>query len=363
MHDLVVVGGGPAGSTLARESAERGLDVVLLEKGEIGLPLACSGHLSDEIWDFLPESARSLVENEIRGARFHVGDSTYRFYSDSTVSYALDRVEMDRLLAREAEKAGATVLERHEATSLSVDTSTVEVSTHDDVFESRLVAGCDGPFSTVRESLGFDDPGEILHGFLGFTDEDGTDDFVDVYLDVPGFFGWRIPRGDSVEYGAASRSDVREKFETYVAPDADLRDVCGGGIPLVPPSETADPERRAFLVGDAAAQVKPFTGGGIVYGMTAAGIGAEVIDPERPETLAEYETRWRDELGRDILLGRLIRRFYDLPAFVQRKVLGLFEGEIYVDMDRPTSLFNRRTARRVLGNLTSSESLSQYSKL
>ncbi len=353
MHDLVVVGAGPAGSRLARRFAEDGADVVVLERGEVGVPLACSGHVSGDVWEFLPEDARSeLVGNEIRGARFHVGDSSYEFYKDETVSYAIDRVGMDRVLADEARAAGARLRTETPVTSVEEDDDGVAVYTDDgETYDARLVAGCDGPRSTVRDELSLPEPDELLQGVLGFADEGeaNADALVDVYVDIPDFFGWRIPRGDCVEYGAASSGSPRDRLEE--ASGVDLRSfdrVCAGQIPIGPPSRTTTD--RGFLVGDAAAQTKPFTGGGIVYGMTAADAAARVIDLNAPH-LDAYERAWRDELGRDIRLGQIIRKAYALPRPVQRAGMRAFQGEINVHMDRPTTLFNRSTARRVFRNV------------
>ena len=74
MYDFVVVGAGPAGSRFARSASERGRDVLVLESGEIGRPLACSGHVSRDVWEFVPDDARDrLLQNEVYGARFHLG--------------------------------------------------------------------------------------------------------------------------------------------------------------------------------------------------------------------------------------------------------------------------------------------------
>ena len=54
MYDFVVVGVGPAGARFARRAAEEGYDVLALEKGTVGTPLACSGHVSTEIWEYVP---------------------------------------------------------------------------------------------------------------------------------------------------------------------------------------------------------------------------------------------------------------------------------------------------------------------
>ncbi|MDZ7687563.1 MAG: geranylgeranyl reductase family protein [Halobacteriales archaeon] len=353
MHDVVVVGAGPAGSRTARGFAERGHDVLVLERGEVGVPLACSGHVSEAVWEFLPDDARDeLVGNEIRGARFHVGDSSYEFYKDETVSYAIDRVEMDRTLADAAVDAGAELRTETPVVGVEERDESVTVETEDATHETKIVAGCDGPRSTVRGEVGLNEPDELLQGVLGFADEgeENTADLVDVYLDVPDFFGWRIPRGDCVEYGAGSSGSPREELEEVADVDLESFDnICAGQIPIGPPSKTVTD--RGFLVGDSAGQTKPFTGGGIVYGMTAADVATTFVNPDAPGTLGVYERAWRDELGRDIAWGHKIRAMYGLPRPVQRAGMRAFQGEINVHMDRPTTLFNRATAKRVFRNV------------
>jgi len=74
MHDFTVVGAGPPGSRFARRAAEAGRDVVVFEKGSVGEPLACSGHVSDDVWEYVPDDARDeLLQNRVYGARFRVG--------------------------------------------------------------------------------------------------------------------------------------------------------------------------------------------------------------------------------------------------------------------------------------------------
>ena len=89
MYDFIVVGAGPPGSRFAYQTARAGHDVLLLEKGSIGEPLACSGHVSTDIWEYLPKDAKAeLLQNEISGARFHTGSANsraYPFYKDETI--------------------------------------------------------------------------------------------------------------------------------------------------------------------------------------------------------------------------------------------------------------------------------------
>jgi len=409
MRDFVVVGCGPAGSRFARRVAELGHDVLAFEQGEVGEPLACSGHVSTDIWEFTPDGARErLLQNVVYGARFHLDDPTdapdlaaasdpdrdpgrsdrtpasdggtaavdgtstgsdapgsvrtdsptggsgYPFYKDEQVSNVIDRVGLDRELADAAREAGADLREHHTVLDVAEHADHVEVEVRGpdgvETHRARMVAGCDGPRSRVRRDLDLPEPGELLHGVLGFTDEADSQDFVDVHLSVPRFFAWRIPRGEAgVEYGLAvpPGGNVRERFEAFTESygvETDRR--CSGLIPIGPPDTvTSD---RAFLVGDAAAQTKPFTGGGIRYGMTAADHAARTIDPDDPATLADYESAWREDLSREIQLGHWVRRAYSLPEPLQRAGLWAFSGEIGVHMDRPSTVFSREQLRSLL---------------
>ncbi|EMA24018.1 geranylgeranyl reductase family protein [Haloarcula amylolytica] len=350
MHDVVVVGAGPAGSRYARQAASRGLDVVVFEQGEIGKPLACSGHVSTDIWDFTEDARDELFQNEISGARFHTGgpgSQDHPFYKDEVISNVIDRVGLDKHLAGLARDAGADVHEGHSVVGVTEDRDgvTVEVRGDDGVetHRAKMVAGCDGPKSRVRRELDLPEPDELLHGVLGFSDEVDHGAFVDVHLTVPRFFAWRIPRGEAgVEYGLAvpPGDDARGRFEEFVdgyGVETDRR--CSGLIPIGPPKRVTG--RRSFLVGDAAAQTKPFTGGGIRYGMTAADHAAREIDPGDPATLGEYERAWRDDLRQEIRLGHAVRAGYSAPEPIQKAGMKAFEGEIGVHMDRPTTLFSR----------------------
>jgi geranylgeranyl reductase family protein len=358
MRDFVVVGAGPAGSRFARRAAENGHDVLVFEQGKIGEPLACSGHVSTDLWSFTPPGTRSdLLQNEIFGARFHLDGATsraYPFYKDEPVSNVIDRVGLDRRLARAARDAGATVREDHTVLDVTEgrETVSVEVRGPDGVEsqEARMVVGADGPNSRVRSSLDLPEPAELLHGVLGFDPDPDHRDFVDVHLTVPGFFAWRIPRGDAgVEYGLAMGPghDVRERFESFTADyGADTENRCSGLIPIGPPNRVTG--HRSLLVGDAAAQTKPFTGGGIRYGMIAADHAARTVDPRVPGTLGDYDRAWRADLRREIRLGGWVRRAYDLPEPVQRAGLWALSGEIGVHMDRPTTVFSLDQLRALL---------------
>ncbi|MFD1587759.1 geranylgeranyl reductase family protein [Halorientalis brevis] len=358
MYDFVVVGAGPAGSRFARRATECGHDVLVFEQGEVGKPLACSGHVSTDVWEYTPPGAREeLLQNEVSGARFHRGgpeSDAHPFYKDEVISNVIDRVGLDKTLADAARDAGADLRERHTVLSVRERRDHVEVTARGpdgtDTYQARMVVGCDGPRSRVRTELGLPEPGELLHGVLGFTEEPDHDDFVDVHLTVPTFFAWRIPRGDAgVEYGLATPpgDDVRAEFEAFTdAYGAETTRRCSGLIPIGPPKRVTG--RRGFLIGDAAAQTKPFTGGGILYGMTAADHAAREIDPTDPGSLGDYERAWRDDLRSEIRLGHLVRAGYSMPGPVQEVGMRAFSGEIGVHMDRPSTMFSTEQLKALL---------------
>ncbi|MEA1932262.1 MAG: geranylgeranyl reductase family protein [Euryarchaeota archaeon] len=360
MYDFVVVGVGPAGARFARRAAETGYDVLALEKGTVGEPLACSGHVSTDIWDYVPEDARDeLFQNRIYGANFYTGGpeaDAHLFYKTEEISNVIDRVGLDRTLADCARRAGADVREGHTVTGIQEHPDHVDITASvageegTTAFEAKMVAGCDGPVSRLRQAAGLPEPGEKLHGVLAFTDEADHSDHVDVHLTVPRFFAWRIPRGEAgVEYGLAAPpgDDVTALFDRLTdAYGVETDRFCSGAIPIGPPDTvTTD---RVFLLGDAAGQTKPFTGGGILYGMTAADCAARHIRPDSPASLGVYESAWRETLSTEIRMGRLIRRAYSLPEPVQRVGLRLLAGEIGVHMDKPSSFFSKDHLRRLL---------------
>lgn len=344
MYDLVVVGAGPVGSFLAWKFAEKGKDVLLLERGEIGEPLKCTGHISKEVFNFVPKKEK-LVERKIRSGIFHNDDDEYKLGGDGAVSYVIDRMEFDKYLAARAEKAGVEI-RKESFKSFRRGDDEILVNTGEGSYEAKVLAGCDGPLSDVRSQTGLPEPKMFLHGILTKVEPEEERELsknsVQIYLDASkDFFGWKVPRKDTIEYGLATdmKNNVREVFDKFSRKQGfEIRDTYSGLIPILPPKRTAS--KRVFLCGDAAAQTKPFTGGGVVYGLTSALIASEVIDSDRPESIKNYEKGWRAKLGKEIWLGNWIRKFYSWPSKLRSPFLKLVEnlpGES--QMDRPSSIF------------------------
>ena len=346
--DVLVVGGGPAGSTAAYRLAQRGHRVLVVEEhARIGLPVQCAGLVSQRVLD-LAGSSR-FVRTSVRGATvFGPSLGSVSFRAPEPRAFVIDRSGLDIHLADRAARAGAEFhsgtrfdeVLRRDATHTVVRLAGVDGSASE--LRARLVVGADGVSSAVARAFRLRRPVEILPAFEAeFPASPGDTDQVEVYLGrtfAPGLFGWWIPDGaGGARVGVAVDADgtsarvyfdrlleyLGRRFGQRLAnPTAYLV----SGIPIGAVPRTHGP--GVMLVGDAAAQVKPLSGGGIFTGMRCAEILAEVADAAlrrgdlSAASLADYDRRWHEELGEEFRRALYLRRVFtrlsdaDLDAIV-----------------------------------------------
>ena len=335
--DVAVVGAGPAGSRTARDLAQRGLRVRLFEEHRtVGVPSHCSGLISlrtlreSEIGD-------EAILHRVTGAFVHTQNgSEVALGGGPTRAVAIDRIRWDQTLAKQAQTAGVelvrarvvNVTREPRKASGRADHVVLHTQTdgRDSTVTARLVIGADGTHSRVRRTLGMGAPREYAYN-LGIEGRMATrrDDFVHVFVGqdmAPGWFGWIIPTGEGmVRVGIGSNNGVKpiECYRRLTAAFPQLFEgiepcrMYGGTIPLeFAPRSYGD---NVLLVGDAAGQVKPFSGGGIYTSLVAArhaaATAAAALDAGdlSASRLAAYEKRWKREIGRELVRSRRIRRF------------------------------------------------------
>lgn len=323
--DLTIIGAGPGGTMAAKTAAEAGLDVVLLEKRqEIGEPVRCAEGVSirselKELIDVDP----GWISREIKGMRLYSPDGCCAFTEgnsgDRECGCILERKIFDRGLAKVAARCGARIMVKTRATGLVRENGLFSVSAISQgepmKIESHLVIGADGVESKVARWTGMDrglNPEDIMVCSQYLVLDDCIDqDFCQFFFGkkiAPGGYVWIFPKG----YGLANVGiglqgslsgpgmPVRllDDFLEKRMPGAKVLQIVAGGIPTSGPMKIIASDGM-MLVGDAARQSDPLTGGGIINAMRAGAIAGEVAAKAQSlkdfskSCLREYEDRWR----------------------------------------------------------------------
>ena len=154
-YDVIVVGAGPAGSTAARESALRGLSVLMLDKAEFPRDKPCGGAVSVRCANVLDLDLTPVIERTISGAKFtwRQGLECSRS-SSSVIAYMTQRRHLDTFLAEQAVDAGVDFRQREGLKSVerSGDHVTVRAGGHS--YQGRALVGADGANGTTAKMAG-----------------------------------------------------------------------------------------------------------------------------------------------------------------------------------------------------------------
>ena len=339
--DAIVVGGGPCGSFAAWTLAKLGANVAVFEEHKkIGVPSHCAGHVSlnglKRLGLRLPQK---VFENEIYGAVFYSPSGLeFRVKRSSPVTCVLNRELLDKHLAELAVKAGAQYFTGSRVNSLVSKSGVVTgVSVRKGVKEtvsSNVVIDAEGCSSLLLKRTGLQtlDRSMVVNAIQAEVDQvDDMDiDMVEVYLGrkyALGFFAWIIPKKNgSAKVGLATKAgDPREYLKRFMqkhpVASKKLRRSKITRLSMHPISlGGAIPKTYAnglLVLGDAASQVKPTTGGGIIFGLICAGIAGKVAYEAienrdfSEKFLSRYEFRWRKLIGFDLAMMLKLRKMLD----------------------------------------------------
>ena len=336
--DIIVVGGGPCGSYAAYTAVRHGAEVTVCEEHEeAGAPRHCAGHLNISSLKRLGiELPQDVIENTIKGAVF-ISPSGKQFVlrCRNPVTYVVNREIFDKHLAELAIQSGANYRFKSRVESLVLDSGSVKgVALQGNKLKANIVIDAEGCSSKLLKQTGLKGlkSGMVARGIQAEVDgfEGIEEHMVEVYFGrnvAPGFFAWIIPRKDgTAKVGLATRTGnpqeyLRRFMEKHPVACEKLKKSRPTYTSVHPiPMEGPLPRTVSdgFLAaGDAASQVKPTTGGGVIFGLTCAQIAGEVaceaVDVQDfSETfLSRYQSRWKRMVGFELNTMFRMRKMLD----------------------------------------------------
>lgn len=345
-YDVVVVGGRIAGSISALFASQNDMDVLMIEKRqEIGVPVQCAeGTTSTTFKTLEMKPSKKYICTTIAGANVHAPNGRSlvidRNLTDGSIldfeisqGYILDRKVFDKHLAVEAARAGTDIMVKTTVKDVIRKDGRVcgVVAKHlGDTMEIKadVVIAADGVESNMAQIAGLNtikNPEDICscaqYELVGL---DIDPHWLNLYFGreiAPGGYLWIFPKGEDIaNVGLGIRGSaetayhyLRKFTSKFNATPVELN---VGGVPLSGPMDkTYAP--GLLVVGDAAGQVDPITGGGIhttaLCARIAGEVAAEAVKKEDTSSdfLKKYDDLWRSKLGNSLKKSLKYRKIAD----------------------------------------------------
>lgn len=323
-YDIIIVGAGPAGSIAARFAAEQGVSVLMLEKDrDVGYPVRCGEAISKAGVEEFISSDDKWIAAKISKFSFISPDESEVIVDFGDAGYVLDRRIFDYELARTAAEAGAHIITRAYVNGLLFDNGKVcgvkyEFQGEQKEVKAKVVIAADGVESRVGRWAG-------LQTHIDFRDMESAVQITAANIPVnqntlyfyfgrdvaPNGYFWIFPKGHNkanIGLGVSGLIGKKKSAQSYLNdfmdkhyPNAPVLTSIAGGVPC---SITLDKISAPgiMLVGDAARQVNPLSGGGIASGMIggkiAGTIAGEAVKTNKFDYILTYDKAWNDRLGK-----------------------------------------------------------------
>lgn len=339
MPDVVIVGAGPAGSTLAYRLAQRGIDVTLLEKSELPRVKPCGGGLDATFFEYVPEGidVTPFVQDwACEMAVRYDGGQEHTFDLPEHIGMT-ERASLDHFLVTQAQEMGANV--RDNATVDRVERQadgTYEVDAGGETLRARVVVGADGAYSAVARLTDIATPRTIyiaaewdLHAPADVLDEWRGRILLDCSVNPVGY-AWVFPKERflNIGFGLPQRSAslvhaITEDFARRTGLDPDWGyERRAHWLPFARKGSEAVKD-GVLLVGDAAGVADPTTGAGISWGVRSSAQAAPWIERslngEGLDALAGYQHDYEGILA-EVDAGLALRNIFIAAMALRRRV-------------------------------------------
>ncbi len=350
--DVLIAGGGPAGSGLAFHLATKGFKVIVVEAEKFPRDKVCGDGVSPIA---LAELHAMGITGTEKFARANEINKVGLFLKQDKVFINLSkpehlpfhariipRIELDNWIFEAAKKAGARYMQSTRVTTYSITNNAAIVELKQGqkklLVKAKILAGADGSSSTIARQINGSKPNDEfqLLGLRAYYDNvNGPTDRVDIYFtgeSFPGIF-WMFPKGpNGANIGMAmvsktlphKPSHVKQMLVDHINNNADIAERIGNGkidgkIEGWPitffNAQNSITANRLILVGDAAGLINPLSGDGIQYALLSARWASETLEAclQKNDFSAEaiygYRKKVDKELGYDFALSNLLVQF------------------------------------------------------
>ncbi|MDP6907142.1 MAG: NAD(P)/FAD-dependent oxidoreductase [Candidatus Thalassarchaeaceae archaeon] len=326
-HDVIVIGGGPAGSTVARYAAAGGADVLVIDgRDPIGTPLQCGElvpsndemrRLCPDVPDMddlfkTPQSAVSRISTEM-----HLVPPSGNPLKFPFEGYVLNRVAHDEALVELAKENGAKYLVDSHVSRVEGETVYLRNGSS---YTAKIIVGAGGHNDPLRRDFWDESSTKIPVKFVLMDGEFG--DAVELHFGsmAPGGYAWMFPKSSGANIGLGiqrsfakgrSLNKYAEDFISKYEGEVSFRGA--GSLPMSGSIRTFV-KGNYLLVGDSAGMVLPSNGAGITIAMIGGRIAGQVISEnlQNGTALDEYEKRWKKQMGKVMRNSKRAFRFGSL---------------------------------------------------
>ncbi len=288
---------------------------------EIGEPVRCAEAIPG-LEDFNIKPSDEFVRSKVKGGYiFTPSGKRIKVSSDKATGYVVERKIFDKYLAIRAAKAGSKIMVKSTVVGLERDGDewVVEIEYLGEIYKvrSKIVIAADGVESNIAEYAGLKakkNPLEVCScaEFEMVNVKLIDSEMLEFYFGneiAKGGYAWIFPKGDCANVGLGVR-DRKKKAINYLydflenelvkdrLKDATPIELKVGGAPVSGPIEKTYTD-GLLVVGDAAGQISPLTGGGIYLamdcGLMAGRVASEAIKNNdwSEDFLKKYEEMWK----------------------------------------------------------------------